>query len=76
MQRRDTGREKALMEVGGKLNVEEEQEERSGLESGLMKKEYENGSEGKKSIDTAGKGVCKKDKEMIVETARSAEIVL
>lgn len=41
-----------------------------------MKKEYENGSEGKKSIDTAGKGVCKKDKEMIVETARSAEIVL
>lgn len=24
MQRRDTGREKALMEVGGKLNVEEE----------------------------------------------------
>lgn len=34
-----------------------------------MKKEYENGSEGKKSIDTAGK-------EMMVETARFAQIVL
>lgn len=49
MQRRETGREKALMEVGGKLSVEEEYEQRSGLESGLVKKEYE--SEGKKITD-------------------------
>lgn len=41
MQRRETGREKALMEVGGKLSVEEDYEERSGPESGLVKKEYE-----------------------------------
>lgn len=48
MQRRETGREKVLMEVGGKLSVEEEYEKRSGLESGLVKKEYE--SEGKKKL--------------------------
>lgn len=40
MQRRDTGSEKALMEVGGKLSVEEEEwEERSGPESRPMRKE-------------------------------------
>lgn len=29
----------------------------------------------KKNIDTAGKGVCERDKEVMVETARFAEIV-
>lgn len=30
----------------------------------------------KENIDAAGKGVCKKDEEMMVEAARFAEMVL
>lgn len=51
MQRRETGREKALMEVGGKLSVEEEEyEERSGLESGLVGKKRIQERGGRKKI--------------------------
>lgn len=64
VQRRETGSEKALMEVGGKLSAEEEYEERSGLESGLVEKKNMRARTGKKKIVRT------------VETRRFAEIVL
>lgn len=65
MQKRETGSETALMEVGGKLSVEE-YEERSGLESGHVKKKM-----------TARRvGVGGTSSKMTVETQRFKEIVL